>query len=84
MTYTISLAPSAHGKITATSSDGHSFTASEPLLTGARYWLDHGADPAATIVTVWSSGHWALRSTIGHAAKLTVGSNHSGTPRGFS
>jgi len=62
MTYTISLAPSTHaGKITAISSDGHTFTASEPLLTGARYWLDHCADPAATITTIWSSGpgHWA-------------------------
>jgi len=37
MTYTISLTPSAHGKITATSSDGYSFTASEPLFAGARY-----------------------------------------------
>jgi hypothetical protein len=76
MTFTISIAPSAHpGKITATSSDGHRFRASEPLLSGARYWQARGTPSTATIVTVWSSGpagHWSLRSTIGHAAKLTV------------
>jgi hypothetical protein len=84
MTYNISLEPSrSPGKVTATSSDGHRFTASEPLLNGARYWKSLGAPSSASIVTVWSSGpagHWSLRSTIGHAAKLTVGSNHSGTP----
>jgi len=38
MTYTISIEPSlTPGKVTGTSSDGHSFTASEPLFTGARY-----------------------------------------------
>jgi hypothetical protein len=43
-------------------------------VDGARYWLSHNADPAATITTTWSSGlgHQALRSTIGHAASLTV------------
>jgi hypothetical protein len=76
MTYAISIAPSAHGKVTATSSDGHTFTTSTCLLDGARYRLSQG------VVTVWSSGssHWALRSTIGHAAKLTVSTNQSGTP----
>jgi hypothetical protein len=35
------------------------------------------------IVTVWSSGpgHWALRSTIGHAAKLTVREDQYHGPR---
>jgi hypothetical protein len=72
--YTISLEPSRKGQITATSSDGHAFTITTPLLNGARYWLNLGAEPTATITTVWSSGssHWSLRSTIGHAAKLTV------------
>jgi len=75
MSYTISLAPSTHpGKVTATSSDGYIFTASEPLFADARYWQAVGAPSTATITTIWSSGpgHWALRSTIGHAAKLMV------------
>ena len=83
VTYTISIAPSTHpGKVTATSSDGHVFTASEPLFTGARYWQAHGAPSSASILTIWSSGpgHRALRSTIGYAAKLAVGQNRFGTP----
>jgi hypothetical protein len=83
MSYTINVEPSrSPGKVTATSSDGHSRTTSTPLLDGARYWEALGAPSTAAIVTVWSSGpgHWALRSTIGHAAKLTVGSNRWGTP----
>jgi hypothetical protein len=79
MTYTIAVRPGTTlGKFTATSSDGHSLTTSAPLLNGARYWLERGADPAAVITTVWSSGpgHWALRSTIGHAASLTVKGDH--------
>ena len=75
MTYTIAVAPSpTAGKVTATSSDGHTRTTSMPLLDGARHWLAQGADPAATIVTVWSSGSsaWALRSTVGAAASLVV------------
>jgi hypothetical protein len=75
MTYTISLTPSrSPGKVTATSSDGHTLTTSMCLLDGARYWQARGAPSTATIVTVWSSGssHWALRSTIGHAASLVV------------
>jgi hypothetical protein len=70
------------GKVTATSSDGHSFTTTMPLLDGARYWQQLGAPSSATIVTVWSSGpgHWSLRSTIGYAAKLAVGVNRFGTP----
>jgi hypothetical protein len=82
-TYTISVEPSrAPGKVTAHSSDGHTFITSMCLLAGARYWQARGAPSSASIVTIWSSGpgHWALRSTIGNAAKLTVGSNHSGTP----
>ena len=80
--YTIKVRPSqSPGKVTATSSDGHTFTTSMCILDGARYWQGLGAPSSATIVTVWSSGpgHWALRSTIGHAAKLTVGSNRWGT-----
>jgi hypothetical protein len=44
------------------------------LLDGARYWQARGAPSSATILTIWSSGpvHWARRSTIGNAAKLTV------------
>jgi len=75
MTYTISVEPSrTPGKVTATSSDGHSLTTSTPLFSGARYWQQLSAPSTAAIVTVWSSGpgHWALRSIIGHAAKLTV------------
>jgi hypothetical protein len=84
MSYTISIEPSrAPGKVTAHSSDGYTFTTSTPLLTGARHWLDHGADPAANIVTAWSSGTaWSLRSTIGHAAKLTVKGDHFRPYRG--
>jgi len=64
--YTIALKPSRRGKVTATSSDGHTFTAAEPLFTGARYWQAQGAPSSATILTVWSNGpgHWALRFVI--------------------
>jgi hypothetical protein len=75
MTYTIAIAPSENpGKVTATSSDGHGFATSTPLLDGARYWQSLGAPSTASIVTVWSSGpgHYALRSTVGYAASLTV------------
>jgi hypothetical protein len=75
MSYIISIEPSTHpGKALATSSDGGSVYTSTPLLTGARYWLNHGANPDATITTIWSSGNtdWSLRSTIGHAASKTV------------
>ena len=82
--FTISIEPSrSPGKVTAMSSDGHSFTTTMPLLDGARYWQQLGAPSSAAIVTVWSSGpagHWALRSTIGPAAKLAVSANRSGTP----
>jgi hypothetical protein len=83
MSYIISIEPSTHpGKALATSSDGGSVYTSTPLLTGARYWLNHGANPDATITTIWSSGNtdWSLRSTIGHAAKLTVEDNSLGKP----
>ena len=83
MTYTINIQPSpSPGKFTATSSEGYTFTASEPLLSGARYWQELGAPSSASIVTIWSSGsgEWALRSTIGHAAKLRVSTNTQGTP----
>jgi hypothetical protein len=75
MTYTITVKPSpTPGKVTATSTNGHTLTTSTPLLDSARYWLANGANPAATITTTWSSGsgYYALRSTIGHAASLTV------------
>jgi hypothetical protein len=48
-TYTIAVAPSTRpGKVTAKSSDGHTFTTSMPLLDGARHWLTNGANPAST------------------------------------
>src|SRR5215468_12175494 len=71
MTYTITVKPSqTPGKVTATSTNGHSLTTTTPLLDSARYWLNNNADPAAIIVTTWSSGpgHWSLRSTISNAA----------------
>jgi hypothetical protein len=74
-TYKIKVEPSrTSGKVTAMSSDGHTFTTSMCILDRARYWQSLGAPSSATIVTIWSSGpgHWALRSTIGYAAKLTV------------
>jgi hypothetical protein len=83
MTYTISIAPSrSPGKVTARSSDGYTFTTSMCILDGARYWQAQGAPSSATIVTVWSSGpgHWALRSTIGHAAKLIVREGNRDSP----
>jgi hypothetical protein len=83
MTYTIAIKPSnTPGNVTAASSNGHTLTTTTPLLDSARYWLNQGADPAATITTVWSSGpgHWSLRSTIGHAAKLTVEDNQRDGP----
>jgi hypothetical protein len=75
MTYTITVEPSqTPGKVTAASTNGHTLTTTTPLLDSARYWLTNGANPASTITTTWSSGrgHWALRSTIGHAASLVV------------
>jgi hypothetical protein len=75
MSYTIAVEPSRNpGKVTATSSDGHTTTTSTPLLDGARYWQQLGAPSSATIVTIWSSGpgRWALRSTVGYAALFCV------------
>jgi hypothetical protein len=43
-----------------------------PLLDGARYWQARGALSTATIVTATGTAPWSLRSTIGHAAQLTV------------
>jgi hypothetical protein len=82
MTYTIALKPAAKGQVTATSSDGHRFLTTTPLLDGSRYWLKNGANPDTSVVTVWSSGssHWSLRSTVGAAAKLTVEPNTLGKP----
>ena len=79
MPYTIAVEPSeTPGKVTATSSDGHTLTTSTPLLDSARYWQARGAPSIATITTVWSTGTapYSLRSTIGQAAKLTVKGNH--------
>jgi hypothetical protein len=81
MTYTITLEPSqTPGKVTASSTNGHTLTTSIPLLDCARYWLANGANPTETILTTWSSGpgHYALRSTIGNAAKLTVRGSYFG------
>jgi hypothetical protein len=79
---TITITPTTKGQVTATSSDGYSLTTNTPLLDGARYWLNKGLPTQTTIITQWSTGAapYALRSTIGHAAKLTVRPNHSGTP----
>jgi hypothetical protein len=76
----IAIAPAGKGQVTAASTDGHTFLTTQPLLDGARYWLDRGASPDTSIITVWSSGssHWSLRSTIGQAAKLTVKSHKLG------
>ena len=81
--YTVLVAPSSYaGLVTARTSDGGNFRSRQPLLDGARYWAPRNADPAATIITAWSSGNgeWALRATIGRAAKLTVRDNRRGTP----
>jgi hypothetical protein len=74
MSYMIAVEPSTRVKLTATSSDGHRCITTTALLNGARYWQAQGAPSSAIIVTIWSSGssHWALRSTIGYASKLTV------------
>jgi hypothetical protein len=79
---TITIAPASKGQVTATSSDGHTFLTTTPHCDGARYWLEKGISPDASIITVWSSGssHWALRSTIGQAGKLTVKSDNLGKP----
>jgi hypothetical protein len=79
---TIDIAPAIKGQVTATSSDGHRFLTTTPLIDGARYWLENGANPDTLVVTIWSSGssHWSLRSTIGQAAKLTVKSDKLGKP----
>ena len=88
MTHTIDITPAGPGQVTATSSDGPSFTTTSPLLDGARYWQQLGAPSSAGIVTVWSSSpdHWSLRSTIGHAAKLAVENDrfvrHKGPAKG--
>jgi hypothetical protein len=82
-TYTVLVAPSSYaGLVTARTSDGGNFRSRQPLLDSARYWIRASADPAATIITAWSSGNgeWVLRSTVGHAAKLTVRDNCRGTP----
>src|SRR5262245_9884754 len=78
----INIAPAIKGQVTATSSDGHRFLTTTPLIDGARYWLEKGLSPDISIITVWSSGssHWSLRSTIGAAAKFTVEPNTLGKP----
>jgi len=81
--YAVLISPSSYaGLVTARTSDGGNFRSRKPLLDGARYWIRKSADPVATIVTAWSSGNgdWALRATIGHAARLTVRDNSRGTP----
>jgi hypothetical protein len=78
----ISIGAAIKGQVTATSSDGHRFLTTTPLIDGARYWLKNGANPDTLVVTVWSSGssHWSLRSNLGQAAKLTVESHKLGKP----
>ena len=81
--YTVLVAPSSYaGLVTARTSDGGNFRSRQPLLDGARYWMRTSADPAAIILTAWSSGNgeWVLRATVGPAAKLTVKDNCRGTP----
>jgi hypothetical protein len=83
LTYTVLVAPSNYpGLVTARTSDGGDFRSRQPLLDGAHYWVHRSADPAATILTAWSSGNgeWVLRATVGHPAKLTVRDNCRGTP----
>jgi hypothetical protein len=79
---TVAIAPAGKGQVTATSSDGQTFLTTQPLLDGARYWLEKGVSADTSIVTVWATGssHWSLRSTIGQAAKLTVEPNTLGKP----
>jgi hypothetical protein len=82
-TYIVLVAPSSYaGLVIARTSDGGILRSRQPLLDGARYWVRRSADPAATITTAWSSGNgdWAMRATIGHAARLTVRDNSRGTP----
>ena len=82
-TYTVLVAPSGYGGlVTARTSNGGNFRSRQPLLDGARYWIRTSADPAATIITAWSSGNgeWVLRAILGHAAKLTVRDSCRGTP----
>ena len=65
-TYTVLVAPSSYaGLVTARTSDGGNFRSRQPLLDGARYWVRRSANPAATIITAWSSGNgeWVLRAT---------------------
>jgi hypothetical protein len=71
--YTITIA-SIKSKVTAATSDSYTLATTTPLLTGARYWQQLGAPSSAVITTIWSSAspEWTLRSTIGHAARLTV------------
>jgi hypothetical protein len=52
---TITIAPTGTGQVTATASDGHTRHTTTPLLDGARYWLEKGANPNTPIATVWSS-----------------------------
>jgi hypothetical protein len=52
MTYTIAIAPSLRGQLTATTSDGHTLATTTPLLTGARYWQQLGAPSSATITAI--------------------------------
>ena len=41
MTYTITVKPTqTPGKVTASSTNGHTLTTTTPLLDSARYWLD--------------------------------------------
>ena len=76
--YAITITAMHNGWVTASSSDGHAFRTTIPLLEGARYWQGAGADRNALITTVYSSGdgNWALRTTVGVAAQLRVTTRH--------
>ena len=51
----------------------------EPLLAGARALLKSGAAPDSVITTRHRGANsWALRSTVGQAARLTVRERASG------
>ena len=58
-TYTIKVEPSrSPGKVTATSSDGHTFTTSMCILDGARYW---GPEDQTVTIVALEGAPWACR-----------------------
>src|SRR5262245_20253377 len=57
---------------------------SQPMLDAARVLLELGCDPGE-VIELWHEGasEWALRSTIGVAARLTVIDRPSRSPPRF-